>query len=107
MKRNIITVIIVSLMVLSCGKNTRHIRIGESASFSTECIGTYDEATLDAIVKYSEEHNDSMVRYLIDSGDAVVLRKGMGCIVRHARIGKVQVELLSGKQVWVLYKHIQ
>jgi len=27
--------------------------------------------------------------------------------VRHARIGKVQVELLSGKQVWVLYKHIQ
>ena len=43
---------------------------------------------------------------IINSGKAVMLKEGMSGIIRHAKIGKVQIELLSGKQVWVLYDHI-
>ena len=95
------------LMLASCGKKTRHIRTGSAVSLNTETVGTYDASTLDAIVSCAEMHNDSLINLFIDSGDAVVLKKGTGGIVRHAKLGKVQIELLSGKYVWVLYKHIE
>lgn len=106
MKRSACIFILV-LMLFSCGKSTRHVRVGDTVSLTTETVGTFDERTLDAIVMYSESHDDSSVNRIIESGDAVVLKKGMGGVVRHARVGKVQIELLSGKSVWVLYEHIR
>ena len=100
-------ILLVILAISSCGRKTRHIKIGSSVSMKTETVGTYDESTLDAIVRYSELHDDSIINLIIDSGDAVILKKGMGGIVQHAKLGKVQIELLSGKKVWVLYEHIQ
>ena len=98
--------ILLVFLFVGCGKDVKHRKIGSTISLTTATVGTYDANTLDVIVRLAEQRNDSAIMEIINSGKAVMLKEGMSGIIRHAKIGKVQIELLSGKQVWVLYDHI-
>ena len=91
--------ILLVFLFVSCGKDVKHRKIGSTISLTTATVGTYDANTLDLIVKLAEQRNDSAILKIVDSGKAIMLDKGMGGIIRHAKIGKVQIELLSGDQV--------
>lgn len=99
--------ILLVFIFVSCGKDVKHRKIGSTISLTTATVGTYDANTLDLIVKFAEQRNDSAILKLIDSGDAVMLDEGMFGIIRHAKIGKVQIETLSGKELWVLSEHVK
>ena len=99
--------ILLVFLFVSCGKDVRHKRIGSTISLTTSTVGTYDANTLDLIVKLAEQRNDSAIMKLIDSGDAVMLDEGMFGIIRHAKIGKVQIETFSDKGIWVLSEHVK
>jgi hypothetical protein len=92
--------ILLVFLFVSCGKDFKHRKMGSTISLTTETVGTYDANTLDVIVRLAEQRNSSAIMKLIDSGDAVMLKEGMSGIIRHAKVGKFQIEILSGKQLW-------
>lgn len=98
--------ILLVFLFVSCGKDVKHRKIGSTISLTTETVGTYDANTLDVIVRLAEQRNSSAILEIVDSGKAIMLEKGTVGVLRHAKIGKVQIELNSGDQVWVLYDHI-
>ncbi len=99
--------ILLVFLFVGCGKDVKHRRIGGVISLKTATVGTYDANTLDVIVKLAEQRNDSAIIELINSGDAVMLKEGMGGILRHAKIGKAQIEIYTGEKLWVLSDHIE
>ena len=82
--------ILLVFLFVSCGKDVRHKRIGSTISLTTSTVGTYDANTLDLIVKLAEQRNDSAIMN-----------------IRHAKIGKVQIETFSDKGIWVLSEHVK
>ena len=101
MKHNII-IILIGLVVLSCGytPNTR-IKI------RTDCLGCYDEEHFDKAIKYANENNSIMFGVIARSDSSVQLFEGQTGTIIQAKKNKLQIELTSGKRVWVLERHVK
>ena len=83
------------------------MRIGEQAVIATNCAGTENPEMLDILAKLDKNGDKEAVELIIASRQAILLKKGLIVSVRHAKIGKVQVELLSGRKVWVYYENLE
>ena len=77
------------------------------ATISNDCYGAADEQVLKELIECSTNKDTLMFNYILKNYDVSRLKKGMAVKVKSIRIGIVKVKLLTGKEVWVMYKHLE
>ena len=105
--KKLLALLLIVTLTTSCGKKTRTMKVGESISIKTETTGTSSEYLLDVVEANANNKDAKAINSILESGNAVVLHKGMWGKIEHVRKGKVQIHLLSGREVWVLYEYIE
>ena len=105
--KKLFTITILTLVLccffLMCDRN----KIGDSVVIRTECLGCNDEEMFDSATKYATDNNAIMFGVVAGSDSSIQLFEGQLGTITQVKKDKIQIELSTGRKVWVLERHVK
>ena len=98
-------IIFISILVIltACGG----IKTGSKVEVKTNCLGCYSESCLELMTYHATNKHGEQFDNMVLSDSTIFLFKGQSGTVLRINDWKVQVRLSSGKEVWVLDRHLK
>ena len=98
-------IILLSILVIltACGG----IETGSKVKIKTDCVGCYSESCLEQLTYHATNKNAAEFDSMVESDSTILLFNGQLGTILQVKDWKVQIRLSSGREVWVLDRHLK